>query len=134
MEQSALPHLRKYEQVKEVHAAEDEQHDANLPAESLQHPLKIDWHLPLSQSQTDVTDVDQIESDHEEMIDRVGQRFVAAKGVHEEYPAIPVQCFRHPDGERDADDEITKVSPNDRCHRLFSSFFVLFFSSGFRNY
>jgi hypothetical protein len=58
----------------------------------------------------------QVEPDYEEMIDRVGQRLVAQKTIHQENPAVLVQRLRHPDGEGDADDEITEVSPNDRCH------------------
>src|ERR1041385_7012957 len=47
--------------------------------------------LAVLERQCNVPDVDQVEPDHQQMVHRVGQRLVPAKGVHQKDAAVLVQ-------------------------------------------
>src|SRR5205085_10799353 len=72
MKQTAPAHFGKHQQIEKMHAAQNEQDDPDLAAQKLKHFSQIGWGAGLFQSERDVADVNQIESDDEQMVNRVG--------------------------------------------------------------
>ncbi len=126
MEQRALPHLREDVEVEEVHATEDEQHGTDLGAQRLDQLLHIGRLVAILQREGDVADINEIEADDEQMIDRVGQRLIAVKGIDKEETAILVQRAGDPDGEGHADEEIKNVGDDNVDHGFVSFCFCVF--------
>ena len=124
MQQRAFPHLREDVEIEEVHAAENEQHSSDLGAEDFEHFLKIRGFVAVFQGERHVADVDQVETNDEQVIDGIGQRFIPVEGIDEEEPAVLVQRPRDPNSEGDADDEVEGVGSDDVVHSWFP--FVLF--------
>ena len=123
--ETAFTHAREDVEVEEVHEAQHEQHEADLGAEALHSLLGVAGGDAVAQGQGDVTDVDEVEADDEEVVDVVGQFGVSPEAVDEEDASVAVEGARHPDGEGDADGEVGEVSPNDEVHnRAFLFSFV----------
>ena len=108
LQQRAATHLREDVEIEKVHGAEHEQHYADFAAQHFEHSLQVRRLLRLAQSEGHVADVDQVKSDPEKVIDGIGQRFIAVKGIDQEEASILVQRPRHPDGQGDADDEVAE--------------------------
>ena len=68
------------------------------------------------QGEGDEADVDQVKADDEEMIDGIGERFVAMKGVDEEDAAVFVEGAGDPDGDGDRNEEVSGVGVDDDIH------------------
>lgn len=95
-----------------MHAAEDEQDDADLAAEVLDDLLRVGgWDIGLER-EADVTEINQVKANDEEMVDRIGHRLVSAEDIDEEDASVLMQSLRDPDGERDADGEVDEVEPD----------------------
>ena len=105
----AAAHLRKNEQIEEVHDAEDDENQADFGAEDFQGGAGVGGLVAVFQGECDVADVDEVKADDQEVIDRIGQRRVAVKAVHEEDSTVAVQGAGHPDRQTDADDQIREV-------------------------
>ncbi len=116
--QTFAAHLVEVEEIEEVHRAEHEHHDAELGAEEFNHRLRAGGFLAITQGHGDEPDVDQVESDDEQVVDRVGHGVVAAKGLHEEDAAVAVERSRDPDGHGDGDREIEEVGGDGVVHGL----------------
>ena len=50
------------------------------------------------------------------MVDRIGQAFIAVKNVYEKDATVFVQRLRDPNGERNADDEVSAISDDNEIH------------------
>ncbi len=109
-------HFVEVEHVEEVHRAEDEQDDAELRAHELEGLLRGGGLGAVAQRQDDEAHVDEVETDHEEVVDGVGHGLVAAKGLHEEDAAVAMERARDPNGQGDADDEVNKVAEDGDVH------------------
>ncbi|MDB6026975.1 MAG: hypothetical protein JWM68_3198 [Verrucomicrobiales bacterium] len=118
MEQPAFSHLRKHIQVEEVHSTEHQEDKADFRADAFQRFLGILRSRPVFQRQRYVTDVDEIESNDQQMIHGVGQRLIAQKVIDQKYPAAFVQRPRDPNREADADDEVGDVGDNEPIHMV----------------
>ena len=106
-----------------MHRSQDEQHDANLGAERLEHALQRLGFFAVLHREAYVADIDEVKADDEQVIDRVGEGFIPMEGIDEEKSSIFVECSGDPNGEPDADCEIARG----RSRRLRSCFCFLHF-------
>ncbi len=67
-----LPHSHKEEDVKEVHRSQDEKDKADLGSEDFEDVLVIDHRFEHLQIEDNKAEVDEIESDDQQVIDAVG--------------------------------------------------------------
>ncbi len=67
-----------------MHAAKDEQDDADLAAEALKDFLGIGGAVAVLEGEGDVADIDEVKADDEEVIDGIGEEFVSVEAVDEE--------------------------------------------------
>ncbi len=79
LQKGASAHFGEDEDVEEMHAAEHEHHYADFTTDCLKHSAEICGRNALSQSKRDVADIDEIKANNEQMVDRIGQLFVAVK-------------------------------------------------------
>jgi len=107
----AAAHLRKDEQIREMHNPKNHQHTTDFAAQDFESSLGIYCFVAVSQSERNKADVYQVEADDQEVIDRIRQRLVSQKTVHEEDAAVFVQRPGHPDGQGDAYREVNGVGP-----------------------
>jgi|SRR5438093_9609356 len=107
-----------------MHAAEDKHDNADLATDCLKHFAHVCRGGALFQSEGDVTDVDQIKTDNQKMVDRVGQFFVSVKRIDQKDASVLMKRVCYPDGERNAESDINNVSPNNWSHGDFLSWFV----------
>ncbi len=105
----AFPNLAEDVDVKQMHHAEHEHHCAHLHARLLDRPSDIPWAGPISDVETDEAQVQQVESDDEELIDGISQRLISMEAIHEKDAAILVQGLRHPDRKRDAHGQVAQM-------------------------
>src|ERR1051325_1826959 len=112
----AAAHAAEDEEVEEVHPAEDEEHHADLDGESLDALFGAGNDVTKFQGETDVAEVDEIKTDDEQVVDGVGERFVAVEDVDEEDAAVFVEGAGDPDGQGDADGEVNQVCAYWDCH------------------
>ena len=106
----AAAHTAEYEEIKEVHAAEDEQHHADFDGKGFNALFRRLNGVAEFQSQTDVAEVDQVKADDEQVINRVGEGFVAVEDVNQEDASVFVEGAADPDGQRDAEGQVDQVS------------------------
>jgi hypothetical protein len=104
--------FREHEQVEEVHHAQYYENQADLRAKDLQSRLSVDRLFPIFQCKANETDVNQVKTDHEQVIDRIGQGLIAQETIDQKNTAIFVQCASDPNRQRDADSQINQVRPN----------------------
>ncbi len=120
------------DQVDEVHHAEDEQDQADFGAEDFDAVLEVGWAVAVAEGEGDVADVDQVEADDQQVVDRFSDGSVSAKGFDEEDRAALEKRSRDPDGQEYADAKISQVSPNHDVHFHTSSCYVSYFCT-YRN-
>ena len=85
-----------------MHGAKHEHDHANLATDRFEHFANICGSDALLQRERYVADIDQIKANNKEVIDRVGQSFVATERINQENAPVLMQCLRYPDCERDA--------------------------------
>jgi len=66
-----------------MHDTEHKHHHADLATDGFQHFSNICGSDALLQRERNVTDVDKVKANDKEVIDRVGQSFVAAEGINQ---------------------------------------------------
>ena len=125
--QPALPHPREDVEIEEVHEAQHQQDHADLRAQTFQTLLRSRRRHAILQRERHITDVDQIEPDDEQVIDRVRKLLVSQKTIHEEDTTVCMQRPGDPDGERNADGEVDEIGRDNPVHIQFP-FFVSVFS------
>ena len=77
-----------------MHAAQDQQDETYFGAQALDRLGQVRRLIPVLQGQRYVTDVHQIEADRQQVVDRVGQSFVAQERVDQKDPAVLDECPR----------------------------------------
>src|SRR5665213_2936935 len=93
-----VPHSRKNENVEHMHDAKDQQHHANLVTFQFDSLTQCRQRLGSLQRQTNVSDVDQVKADHQQVVYGVRELRVAAKRINQKDSAITMQRSRNPDG------------------------------------
>src|SRR4029453_3215397 len=126
LKKCATTHFREHENVEEVHGAKHEHDHADLATDRFEHFANICGSDALLQGQRDVADIDKIKAHDKEVIDRVGQSFVAAKRINQENTPVFMQRMRYPDSERNAQCDVNSVSPNYWSHESFLSLMFVF--------
>jgi hypothetical protein len=111
-----------------VHAAQDQQHHANLGAEDFDCLLERLHRLLEFEGQAHVTNVDQVEYNHQQVVDRIRERLPASESVHQEDAAVFVKSPGDPDGQGDAQGQLNRVSQNDGIHGVPLVVFLLVLS------
>src|SRR6476659_6491941 len=97
---AAAPATKK-EQVKEVHATEHDQYHADLDGQCFHRFLRGSDDVPEFQGHADVPEVDQVEADDEQVIDRIGEGFVAVEDVNQKHAAVFVEGAGDPNRQGD---------------------------------
>src|SRR5438105_4684049 len=103
------------EQVEEMHRAEHEQRDAQPARRLLDHvrrggggPARVD-------EKRHSAEVDQVEADDEQVVDRVGEAFLFEDG-HQEGAAAAVEGTADPDRDHRAGDDVDEVVDKSEIH------------------
>jgi len=91
-----------------VHGAQHHQHHAHLPADALDRHDAVSRFVVQLEEQADKADVDQVEADHEQVIDAVRDALVV-EGLDQEDAAITAQGLGDPDGQGDGDGQVGQV-------------------------
>src|SRR6266576_5001958 len=125
LQKCAPAHFRKHQDVKEVHGAKHEHDHADLATDRFEHFANICGSDALLQRERYVADIDKVKADDKEVIDRIGQSFVAAERINQKNAPVFMKRLRYPDGERNAQCDVNNVSPNYRSHGSFLSLVVL---------
>src|SRR4029077_19032030 len=103
--------------IQEVHDAEHHQDGADLVANQLDRLAEGFGRHAGAQGQGDVSQVDQVEPDHQQVIDGIGQFGVALESVHQEHPPVLAERSGHPYGNRQTDSQIQNVDVDDKHPR-----------------
>lgn len=74
-----------------MHHAQHHEHQADLRREELDRLLKVVRLDPVLERERHISDVDEIEPDHQQLVDRIRQRLIAAERVQQEDPAVAEQ-------------------------------------------
>src|SRR5215207_1777785 len=81
----ASSHAAEDVQIKEVHPAEYEEHHADLYRQRFNALFSVVYGVAELEGQADVTEVDQVKANDEQVIDRIGEAFVAMEDIDEEH-------------------------------------------------
>jgi len=84
------------EEIEEMHSAQNKEHEPDFPRQRFDALRGVFGILAYFQRQTDITEINQVKPDDEQMIDRIGERFVAVKDVNQKNPAVFMQGLRDP--------------------------------------
>jgi len=96
-----------------MHDTEDKKDDANLVAEDLDRFHQIVRFLIRAQHKGDVSDVDQVEPDHQQMIHGIGKGVIAVKCVEKKNAAATMKRVCDPYGNGEADCQVDEIALND---------------------
>ena len=116
--ETALPHPGENVEVEEVHGPEDHEDEADLRARELDRFRQRVRLVPVLEGERDVSNVDEVEADHEEAVHRVGERLVVPERIHEEYATALEEGSRDPDRDSHAEDQIHEIRVDDVHVRL----------------
>src|SRR5215213_1582984 len=112
----AAAHAAENEKIEEVHPAQDEKHHAYLHGQGFNALLgSIDGVAEL-QGQADVAEIDEVKADDKQVVDGIGEGFVAMKDVDEKHATVFVEGASYPDSQRDADSQVNQVCAYSDCH------------------
>jgi hypothetical protein len=67
-------HPGKHEHIEEVHGSKDQEHDADFAAYELNDLAQVSQGVGRLEREGSITGVDQIETDNEKLIHRIGER------------------------------------------------------------
>src|SRR6266550_5346036 len=126
LQKCAPAHFRKHQDVKEVHGAKHEHDHADLATDRFEHFANICGSDALLQRERYVADIDKIKADDKEVIDRIGQSFVAAERINQKNAPVFIQRICYPDGERNTQRDVNNISPNYWSHGRFLSLVFVF--------
>ena len=93
-----------------MHPAQDEQHGPDFDRQSLDSLLRGGNDVAKLKRHAHIAEIDQVEADYQQMIDRVGQWFVPVKDVNQKDAPVFVQGVGDPDGQGNTDSQISQVS------------------------
>src|SRR5688572_29706358 len=109
-------HAAEDEEVKEVHAAEYDQHHADLYRERFDGLCGSGHDIAELEGHADVAEVDQVKPDDKQVIDGIGECLVAVEDVDQKHAAVFVESPGHPDGQSDTDRQVNHVGAYSDCH------------------
>lgn len=116
-DQGALAEPEEYEHVQEVHAAEDEDDGTDLKAEQLYHDAGAVYLVNDAEGIDRVTDIDEVKTDQEQVIDRLGEVVVAVEDIDQEHLSVTEKRTGNPDGQRYGDHQVAGVENEDIVHK-----------------
>jgi hypothetical protein len=102
-----------------VDQAQHDHHDADLDADDLHQARQVADQAAGAEVEEHEADVEQVEPDDEQLVDRVGERGVVREDVLEEHPAVAREGARDPDGQRHGDGEVGEVRSGGPVHDRF---------------
>src|SRR5688572_4985898 len=118
-QQPRAPEFDQHHHVEEVHCTKHDHGEADLGAEKLDRLDRVGWLGAVFEGKGDEADVDQIEADEEQMIDRVRKRLVAFEILDQKYPAVAIQRASDPDRNRQADHDVSGIGGDHHCSPSF---------------
>jgi hypothetical protein len=104
-----------------VHHAEDQQHHAELGRQGLEDAPGVGDGAVAVEVERDEAEVDEVEADHQEVVDGIGELLVPVQHVGEEDPPVAAERAGDPDGQGDADDQVDDVGDDRAVHDAPSS-------------
>src|SRR5882724_164892 len=116
MNTGAPAHAAENEKVEKVHAAEHDEHHSNLARQSFNSLLGRPDLIAKLEGQAYIAKVNEVKPDDQEVVNRIRQRLVPVKHIHQKNPAVFVQRLGHPDGQGDADGQVNQVSRDSYRH------------------
>src|SRR6266446_2099811 len=112
------PHTTKNEKVEKVHDAKDYQHHSNFSRQRLNTRLRGFNLVTKFERQANVTKINQVKADHQQMIDRICQRLVTVKDINQKHPSVFVERASYPDGQRNANGQVNQVCGDSYRHSV----------------
>ena len=116
MQEALFPHFGEIEHVEEVHPAQGEHDDTQLRRDVLNAFDYIGRLLSDPEEKQDETDIDQIESNNQEVVYGIGHLLISRERINEEDSAVLVEGVSNPDGHREADEKVRDVDSETRVH------------------
>jgi hypothetical protein len=86
----------KDKQIEKVHTAQNEQHQTDLVRQNLDAGPGVRHFTADLEREADVPEIDQVEPDHEQMVDGVRERRVTVENLDKEYSSILVKRSSDP--------------------------------------
>lgn len=116
MLQGLATQFEKYRHIEEVHNPEDKDDRAHFDAEYLDQLAGIGDIFRDGEGTYCVADVDQIESNQQEIVNRTGQCSIAVENIYEKDFSVAKKSAGYPDGQSDGEGEIKAVGADDVRH------------------
>src|SRR5450432_1922438 len=104
-----------------MHDAEHHEHESDFRAEKFDRGLQVVRFVAVLERQRDISDVDQIKSDDQQMIDGISPRFIAMKCIDQKNPPTAMQSFGDPNREHNAHSQIRGVAVYGGVHKKLLS-------------
>ena len=99
-----------------MHETKDQENPPDFRAQYLQGTLRVLGNAAVFQGERDISDVDEVKTDDEQVVYRIGELLIPAKAIDEKNPTILMESPGDPNGKPDADREVGKVSPDCSIH------------------
>lgn len=109
-------HPAEDEEIEEVHDSQDNEHHADFYGEGFDTFLGISDFVAKFERHADVAEVDKVEANDKQVIDRIREGLVAVKDVDQEDATVLVKCLGDPDSECDAYRQVDEVGCDFYCH------------------
>ena len=110
-----------------MHDAKDQEDAADFGAEDFKGGLGVLGCAAVFEGERNAADVHKVKADDEEVINRIGEAFVAVETVDEKNAAVFVEGASDPDGKGDANGVVGEVGPDCSVHRGLTFCFVIGF-------
>jgi hypothetical protein len=114
--QGLVTQFEKYRHIEEVHNTEDKDDGSYLDTEYLDELPAIGDILRDGEGTYCVTDVDQIESNQQEVVNGISQCGIAVENIYKKDLPVAEKSAGYPDGQRDGKDEVKAVGGNNVRH------------------
>src|SRR5687767_9545282 len=101
--------------VEKVHATQHDDDQANFCTEKLYRFHCISRLGAVAQRQRDKANVDQIEADQEQVVDRIRQGFPPLEILNQEDAAVLVEAASHPNGDSKTEDHVDTIGDDHHC-------------------
>ena len=114
--QGLATQFEKYRHIKEVHDPEDKDDGSHLDAEYLDQLPGIGDIVGDGEGTYRVADVDQVESNQQEVVNCISQYGIAVEDIYEKDFPVAEKSAGYPDGQSDGEGEIKAVGGDDVRH------------------
>src|SRR5271155_5600297 len=88
--------------VGKMHEPQDHHHETDFRAQKLERLDQTRRLGTVAQGQSDKADVDEVKTDEQQMIDRIGEGLLALKILHQKYAPVALQGLPDPVGNTEA--------------------------------